>query len=158
MSDPRPAQLAREAMVAALSALSVSAASPDDTVSLSVNTDGVMTRLRLSDTASSLTPAQLADAVMRTYVEAQRTSAQRTAELLRPLGNAGYLTDRLHWRLQYEPGYQRIEEPPPPRRRGRDGEFLKNRFHDSPAPRANPDEPPSDDDFYAQGLRLESSW
>ena len=102
MAD-RPAKPDREALLSELSALSASATSDDGAVSLSVNTDGVLTRLRLTDAVSGMSPAQIADAVLRTYVEAQRESAKRTGELLAPLGSGGYLMDRLRWRMQYSP-------------------------------------------------------
>src|SRR5213078_3147201 len=84
MAD-RPAKPDRETLLAELDALSATATSADGAVSLSVNTDGVLTRLRLTDAVSGMSPAEIADAVLRTYVEAQRESAKRTGQLLAPL-------------------------------------------------------------------------
>src|SRR3954449_3950105 len=102
MAD-RPAKPDRDALLAELEALSATATSADGAVALSVNTDGVLTRLRLTDAVSGMSPSEIADAVLRTYVEAQRESAKRTGQLLAPLGSGGYLMDRLRGRVQYEP-------------------------------------------------------
>src|SRR5207245_2899466 len=90
-------------LLAELSALSATATSADGAVSLSVNTDGVLTRLRLTDAVSGMSPAEIADAVLRTYLEAQRDSAKRTGQLLAQVGTGGYLMERLRWRAQFEP-------------------------------------------------------
>jgi DNA-binding protein YbaB len=153
-------------MVAALSQLSVDATSPDGAVSVSVNTDGVLTRLRLNDAVSGMSPDEIADAVLRTYVQAQRESAQRSGELMAPLGNAGYLMDRLRWRLSFKPDFQVAAEPAPPsapaapRRKRPDAEnaVLKDRTSD-PAPTTRSGKPAeSDDEYYEQGLRYDSAW
>src|SRR4051812_16115663 len=112
MAD-RPAKPDREALLAELSALSATATSADGAVSLSVNTDGVLTRLRLTDAVSGMSPSEIADAVLRTYVEAQRESAKRTGQLLAPLGTGGYLMDRLRWRVQYAPEPVPVAAPAP---------------------------------------------
>ncbi|AXB47983.1 YbaB/EbfC family nucleoid-associated protein [Amycolatopsis albispora] len=158
-----PAKADREAIVKALQELSVSAGSPDGTVSLSVNTDGVMTGLRLSPGASKLSPSELADLVLRTYAQAQRESAQRSAELLSPMGNAGYVTDRLRWRLKFDPATAAPDagaagsgsgpgsggKPETGILRDRSGSWRE------PEKRA---EPESDDEFYEKGVRFDPSW
>ncbi|MFE0022852.1 YbaB/EbfC family nucleoid-associated protein [Amycolatopsis sp. NPDC059021] len=156
---------AREAMVTALNTLSADVTSPGGVVSLSVNTDGVMTRLRLSDAVTGMSEAEIADLVMRTYAKAQRQSAERSAELLRPLGNAGYLTDRLRWRLQFEPTMQAAEEPPRtdrPQRVKQEGhyEYLKDRSDNVGRPAAEKAEarPVSDDEWYDKGMRFDPAW
>ena len=150
----------REALLAELSTLSATSTSPDGAVSLSVNTDGVLTRLRLSDDVSRLSAAEIADLVMRTYVQAQRESAERTTQLMLPMGSGGYLMDRLRWRAKFEPTLQKADAPPPePSRRGdRDGEVLKDR---SETPSTTPDvpaAPESDDDWYGKGVRFNPAW
>ncbi len=120
----------RDALLGELAALSATATSADGAVSLSVNTDGVLTRLRLTDAVSRMSPDEIADAVLRTYVEAQRDSAKRTGQLLAPLGSGGYLMDRLRWRVQFEP---------------------------QPSP-AEPRPAERDDDFYRQGPRMDPAW
>jgi DNA-binding protein YbaB len=145
----------REALLDELSALSATATSADGAVSLSVNTDGVLTRLRLSDAVSRMSPDEIADAVLRTYVEAQRDSAKRTGELLAPLGSGGYLMDRLRWRMRFEPA------PAPsssvPQREERTDSVLKDRSAEAPAV-APPPGPVADDDFYRQGPRMDQAW
>lgn len=172
MADNKPAPAAkppsdRQAMVEALAALSVDASSPDGAVSVSVNTDGVMTRLRLGNAVSGMSPAEIADTVMRTYLEAQQGSARRSAELLAPLGNAGYLTDRLRWRVEFTPTFQGTAEPvqresPPPRRRQAEAgnAVLRDRSEEpaGPLPEDQPESPESDDEYYAQGLRYKPAW
>jgi DNA-binding protein YbaB len=143
----------REALLDELSALSATATSADGAVSLSVNTDGVLIRLRLSDAVSRMSPDEIADAVLRTYVEAQRDSAKRTGELLAPLGSGGYLMDRLRWRMQFEPA----PAPPVPQREERTGSVLKDRSAEAPAV-APPPGPVADDDFYRQGPRMDQAW
>jgi hypothetical protein len=143
----------RDALLDELSALSATATSADGAVSLSVNTDGVLTRLRLSDAVSRMSPDEIADAVLRTYVEAQRDSARRTGELLAPLGSGGYLMDRLRWRMRFEPA----PPPPAPQREERTGSVLKDRSAEAPAA-APPSGPVADDDFYRRGPRMDQAW
>jgi len=158
MAD-RPAKPDREGLLSELSALSASATSDDGAVSLSVNTDGVLTRLRLTDAVSGMSPAQIADAVLQTYVEAQRESAKRTGELLAPLGSGGYLMDRLRWRMQYSPAPapSPSPSPPPPPRHERGGDVLKDRSEDAPAA-APPSGPEPDDDWYGKGPKFAPAW
>ncbi|SDY47735.1 Conserved DNA-binding protein YbaB [Amycolatopsis xylanica] len=151
--NPAPsAKPDRAAMVAALSALSVDSASPDGAVAVSVNTDGVMTSLRLSDAIRRMSPDEIADLVVRTYVDAQRKSAERSAELMRPLGNAGYLADRLRWRLQFEPSTQAVERPAPAEKA-----ILRDRSADGP-PRPSNKAPETDDEWYDKGVRFDPAW
>ena len=150
----------REALLAELSTLSATATSADGTVSLSVNTDGVLTRLRLTDAVSGMSPSEIADAVLRTYVEAQRESAKRTGQLLAPLGSGGYLMDRLRWRVQYEPEPVPVAAPAPAPAAPSaepDGKVLKDRSSDTPA-EAPPSGPVADDDWYDRGMRLDKAW
>ena len=146
----------REALLAELSTLSATATSADGAVSLSVNTDGVLTRLRLTDAVSGMSPSEIADAVLRTYVEAQRESAKRTGQLLAPLGTGGYLMDRLRWRVQFEPAP--VAAPaaaaPPVER---DGKVLRDRSTDAPSAEP-PAGPVADDDWYAGGMRFDKAW
>ncbi|MFK0243285.1 YbaB/EbfC family nucleoid-associated protein [Amycolatopsis azurea] len=161
---PKKPPADRQAMLEALAALSVDASSPDGAVSVSVNTDGVMTRLRVSDSASRMSPAEIADAVMRTYQEAQQGSAKRSAELMAPIGNAGYITDRLRWRLGFTPSYQDTGETasPAPRRAPAETEnvVLKDRSEEPAGPDKDEQSVPaeSDDQYYEQGLRYNPSW
>ncbi|MFJ1766546.1 YbaB/EbfC family nucleoid-associated protein [Amycolatopsis sp. NPDC088138] len=152
MADQAP-KPDRDTLLSELSALTATATSADGAVSLSVNTDGVMTGLRLTDAVSRMSPAEIADAVLRTYVEAQRDSAKRTGQLLAPLGSGGYLMDRLRWRVQYEPA------PPvvAPARVEPDGAVLKDRSEETPAD-APPSGPSTDDDWYGKGMRFEPTW
>lgn len=92
-----------EELIQALTAVSVEASSPDNAVTATVNTDGVLTGLKLSGTVRNLPPDELAALVLRTYAEAQRESANRTAALLAPLGTRGYVMDRLKWRAGFTP-------------------------------------------------------
>ncbi len=175
MADKRPASAPapknpandRQAMLEALAALSVDASSPDGAVSVSVNTDGVMTRLRLSDAASRMSPAEIADAVMRTYQEAQQGSAKRSTELMAPIGNAGYISDRLRWRLAFTPSFQQADEPvsqdsPGSRRKppGTGNAVLRDRSVEpaGPTPEDRSEPAESDDEYYEQGLRYKPSW
>jgi len=144
----------REALLAELSALSATATSADGAVSLSVNTDGVLTRLQLTDAVSGMAPAEIADVVLRTYLDAQRDSAKRTAQLLAQVGTGGYLMDRLRWRVQFEPTPVPVSAPPPPER---DDVVLKDRSSDAPAA-APPSGPVGDDDWYDKGMRLGKAW
>ncbi|MEU0535898.1 YbaB/EbfC family nucleoid-associated protein [Amycolatopsis tolypomycina] len=147
----------RDALLAELSALSATATSADGAVTLSVNTDGVLTRLRLSDAVSRMSPSEIADAVLRTYVEAQRDSAKRTGQLLAPLGTGGYLMDRLRWRVQFEPAPVPVAAPAPPAPAEADGKVLKDRSSDAPAAE-QPARPVADDDWYAGGMRFDKAW
>ncbi|WP_086848632.1 YbaB/EbfC family nucleoid-associated protein [Amycolatopsis kentuckyensis] len=148
----------REALLAELSTLSATATSADGAVSLSVNTDGVLTRLRLTDAVSGMSPAEIADAVLRTYVEAQRESAKRTGQLLAPLGSGGYLMDRLRWRVQFEPAPVPVAAAPAaPAPPAEDGKVLKDRSSDAAAA-APPSGPVPDDDWYAGGMRFDKAW
>ncbi|WP_410615667.1 YbaB/EbfC family nucleoid-associated protein [Amycolatopsis sp. lyj-109] len=157
MAD-RPAKPDREALLAELDALSTTATSADGTVSLSVNTDGVLTRLRLTDAVSGMSPSEIADAVLRTYVEAQRESAKRTGQLLAPLGSGGYLMDRLRWRVQFEPTPVPVAAPAPsPGPPAADGKVLKDRSTDAPVAEP-PVRPVPDDDWYAGGMRFDKAW
>jgi len=158
MAD-RPAKPDREALLAELSALSATATSADGAVSLSVNTDGVLTRLRLTDAVSGMSPSEIADAVLRTYVEAQRESAKRTGQLLAPLGTGGYLMDRLRWRVQYAPESVPVAAPAPAAPPAEpDGKVLKDRSSDAPAADAPPSGPVPDEDWYAGGMRFDKAW
>ncbi|MDX3188180.1 YbaB/EbfC family nucleoid-associated protein [Streptomyces sp. MN03-5084-2B] len=160
MAD-RPAKPDREALLAELDALSATATSADGAVSLSVNTDGVLTRLRLTDAVSGMSPSEIADAVLRTYVEAQRESAKRTGQLLAPLGSGGYLMDRLRWRVQFEPAPVPVAAPAPspvPPAADSGGKVLKDRSSDAPAAEPPPAGPVADDDWYAGGMRFDKAW
>ena len=154
----QPPKPDRESLLSELAALSATATSADGAVSLSVNTDGVLTRLRLTDAVSRMSPDEIADAVLRTYVAAQRDSAKRTGQLLAPLGTGGYLMDRLRWRVQFEPA---PPTPPPaaaaPPRAERDDAVLKDRSEDAPAA-APPPGPVGDDDWYGKGMRFDKAW
>ena len=156
MAD-RPAKPDREALVAELAALSETATSPDGAVSLSVNTDGVLTRLRLSDAVTRMSPAEIADAVLSTYAEAQRESAKRTGQLMAPLGTSGYLMDRLRWRVQFQPETTPAPSAPPAPSRDTGDAVLKNRAEESP-PTAPPSGPVADDEWYDRGMRFEPTW
>lgn len=145
----------RESLLSELSALSATATSADGAVSLSVNTDGVLTRLRLTDAVSRMSPDEIADAVLRTYIEAQRDSAKRTGQLLAPLGSGGYLMDRLRWRVRFEPAPP--PPPPVPQRDERTDAVLQDRSAD-PSAAAPPPGPVADDDFYRQGPRMDQAW
>lgn len=152
-------------MLEALAALSVDASSPDGAVSVSVNTDGVMTRLRVSEAASRLSPAEIADVVMRTYQEAQQGSAKRSAELMAPIGNAGYITDRLRWRLSFTPSFQDTGETVSPVASPRkpvvtENVVLKDRSDEPAGPAQDEQSEPAetDDEYYEQGLRYNPSW
>ena len=149
----------REALLAELSALSATETSPDGAVSLSVNTDGVMTRLRLSETVAGMSAAEISDLVMTTYLKAQRESAERTARLMLPMGTGGYLMDRLKWRARFEPNLQKAAEPAPEpsHRAERGGDVLKDRSETS-APEPAPSGPVSDDEWYGQGVRYNPAW
>jgi DNA-binding protein YbaB len=153
----QPPKPDRESLLSELAALSATATSADGAVSLSVNTDGVLTRLRLTDAVSRMSPDEIADAVLRTYVEAQRDSAKRTGQLLAPLGSGGYLMDRLRWRVQFEPAPAPSPSPAVTRREERTDAVLKNRSEDV-TPAAPPPGPVADDDFYRQGPRMGQAW
>ncbi|MFD6067795.1 YbaB/EbfC family nucleoid-associated protein [Amycolatopsis lurida] len=161
---PRKPVNDRQAMLEALAALSVEASSPDGAVSVSVNTDGVMTRLRVSEAVSRMSPAEIADTVMRTYQEAQQGSAKRSAELMAPIGNAGYITDRLRWRLGFTPSFQEAGETVAPVSRrppaSTENVVLKDRSEEPAGPAGDelPEPAESDDQYYEQGLRYRPSW
>ncbi|GAA3545895.1 hypothetical protein GCM10022222_31950 [Amycolatopsis ultiminotia] len=153
----------QERAVAALSALSLDQQSADGAVAVSVNTDGVLTRLRLGAEVTRMSPAEIANAVLRTYNQAQQDAALRTAELLAPLGVRGYVIDRLRWRAEFTP--QPASEPAPTRTQGahrmsrtaRDAhnEYLKDRSapgYDLVPPIPPPETgPATDDDWFADG-------
>ncbi|MGW7533503.1 YbaB/EbfC family nucleoid-associated protein [Amycolatopsis sp. NPDC054798] len=105
-----------EELIQALSALSVEASSADNAVTATVNTDGVLTGLKLSGTVRNLPPEELAALVLHTYAEAQRQSAHQTASLLAPLGTRGYVMDRLKWRAGFTPEVAPVAPPAAPRR------------------------------------------
>ncbi|MFF1608167.1 YbaB/EbfC family nucleoid-associated protein [Amycolatopsis sp. NPDC058278] len=161
MAD-RPAKPDRETLLAELDALSATATSADGAVSLSVNTDGVLTRLRLTDAVSGMSPSEIADAVLCTYVEAQRESAKRTGQLLAPLGTGGYLMDRLRWRVQFEPAPVPVAAPaaaPAPAPAADSGaKVLQDRSSEAAATAAPPSGPVPDDDWYAGGMRFDKAW
>lgn len=98
----------RDELVAKLEAMSVDKHSPDGAVSVSVNTDGVLTSLRLGDGVARMSPSEIANAVLQTYSQAQRESAKRTGEALGPMAGKGYVGQRLVWRFRFQP------EPQPP--------------------------------------------
>ena len=143
----------KEALLAELSALSATATSPDGAVSLSVNTDGVMTRLRLSEDVAGMSAAEISDLVMTTYLKAQRESAERTARLMLPMGIGGYLMDRLKWRAKFEPEPQKV----PAQTAEPDSTVLKDRSETS-RPESAPSGPVSDDEWYSQGVRYNPAW
>ncbi|WP_409489508.1 YbaB/EbfC family nucleoid-associated protein [Amycolatopsis sp. cmx-11-12] len=162
---PKKPPADRQAMLEALATLSVDASSPDGAVSVSVNTDGVMTRLRVGEAVSRLSPAEIADVVMRTYQEAQQGSAKRSAELMAPIGNAGYITDRLRWRLGFTPSFQDTGETVSPvasprKPAGAENVVLKDRSDEpaGPAQDEQPEPAETDDEYYEQGLRYNPSW
>ncbi|MFB9926770.1 YbaB/EbfC family nucleoid-associated protein [Amycolatopsis halotolerans] len=105
-------------LLQALSALSVEASSADNAVTATVNTDGVLTGLKLSAAVRNLPPEELAALVLHTYAEAQRKSAHETASLLAPLGTRGYVMDRLKWRAGFTPDVAPATPPAAPRRPG----------------------------------------
>ncbi|SEF29368.1 Conserved DNA-binding protein YbaB [Amycolatopsis pretoriensis] len=146
----------REALLAELSALSATATSADGAVSLSVNTDGVLTRLQLTDAVAGMAPAEIADVVLRTYNDAQQESAKRTGQLLAQVGTGGYLMDRLRWRVQFEPVFLPAPVPAVPSP-APDDVVLKDRSSDA-APAAPPAGPVGDDDWYDKGMRLGKAW
>ncbi|MDQ7808081.1 YbaB/EbfC family nucleoid-associated protein [Amycolatopsis sp. A133] len=162
MAD-HPAKPDRETLLADLEALSATATSADGAVSLSVNTDGVLTALRLTDAVSGMSPSEIADAVLRTYGQAQRDSARRTGQLLAPLGTGGYLMDRLRWRAQFAPAPVPAASVPaapvsaPPVRAEREDAVLQDRSSDAAAA-APPSGPVPDDDWYAGGMRFDKAW
>ncbi|WP_409181470.1 YbaB/EbfC family nucleoid-associated protein [Amycolatopsis sp. VS8301801F10] len=177
-----------EDLIQALSALSVEASSPDNAVTATVNTDGVLTGLKLSGTARNLPPDELASLVLRTYAEAQRESANRTAALLAPLGTRGYVMDRLKWRAGFTPEVAPAtpvprrpappaeERPPaspaeakpvatPVSRRTAGGSAAVQGEGDylrnrtaDPGHPAEPERPVSDEDWYEAGVRFDEAW
>lgn len=105
-----------EELIQALSALSVEVSSPGNAVTATVNTDGVLTGLKLSGAVRNLPPEELAALVLHTCAEAQRESAHRTAALLAPVGTHGYVMDRLKWRAGFTPDVAPATPPAAPRR------------------------------------------
>ncbi|NKQ59162.1 YbaB/EbfC family nucleoid-associated protein [Amycolatopsis sp. K13G38] len=155
----------RKQVVSALAELSAEATSPDGAVAVSVNSDGVLTRLRLGDAVAKMTPAEIANLVMRTYAQAQRESAQRSGELLQSMGAGGYVMDRLRWRLQHQPDLQAGREVPhteparKPNPRDAHLTYLKDRSMPGydlvpPIPEPPPAPKPGDDDWYEKGFRV----
>ncbi|MBB1154998.1 MULTISPECIES: YbaB/EbfC family nucleoid-associated protein [Amycolatopsis] len=128
-----------EELIQALSALSVEASSPGNAVTATVNTDGVLTGLKLSGTVRNLPPDELAALVLRTYAEAQRESANRTAALLAPLGTRGFVMDRLKWRAGFEPDL--APATPAPRRPAPPAETVPPAAPSQPKPVAAPEKP-----------------
>jgi hypothetical protein len=162
MAPPPPPPPDRDSLVTALSALSADVTSPDGAAGVSVNTDGVLTALYLSDAVREMSPHEIAELVLRTYAEAQRISARRTGELLAPLGTTGYLMDRLRWRAGFSPeipeneAAAEIPEDSPPKP-AVPGEYLRDRSADvAPAP---PEPGPvADEDWYEKGVRFDPAW
>ncbi|SEP01865.1 YbaB/EbfC family nucleoid-associated protein [Amycolatopsis saalfeldensis] len=161
MTPPPPD---RDSLVTALSALSADVTSPDGAAGVSVNTDGVLTALRLSDAVREMSPHEIAELVLRTYAEAQRISARRTGELLAPLGTTGYLMDRLRWRAGFSPEIPENEVAAEDPATGDSapgpafpGEYLRDRSGDvAPAP---PEPGPvADEDWYGKGVRFDQAW
>ncbi|ATY11374.1 hypothetical protein CU254_13575 [Amycolatopsis sp. AA4] len=175
-----------EELVQALSALSVEASSPGNAVTATVNTDGVLTGLKLSGAVRNLPPDELAALVLHTYAEAQRESANRTAALLAPLGTRGYVMDRLKWRAEFTPEAapaaprrsappaearppaspaepKPVAAPEKPRQAASasavpgEGDYLRNRTAD-PEPPTEPERPVSDEDWYEAGVRFDEAW
>ncbi|WP_051897893.1 YbaB/EbfC family nucleoid-associated protein [Sciscionella sediminilitoris] len=105
------AQATKDVLSKELPAISVEGDSPDGAVHLAVNVDGVLTELRLGEQVRKMTPDRIAEAVLRTYAEAQRTAAQQAAELLRPFGGNTYLQDRFAWRQEFAPYAEPEPEP-----------------------------------------------
>lgn len=95
----------RDEILARLAALSVPATSPDGSVALAVNADGVLTRLRLSDAVNQQTPADIANNVLQAYAQAQRASAHRSRALLASLGADGHVMDQLRRRMAFQPEF-----------------------------------------------------
>jgi len=155
----------RKEVISALAELSAEATSADGAVAVSVNSDGVLTRLRLGDGVAKLSPAEIANLVMRTYAQAQRESAQRSGELLQSMGAGGYVMDRLRWRLQHQPDLQagrgapRRESEQKPNPRDAHLTYLKDRSMPGydlvpPIPEPPPPPKPGDDDWYEKGFRV----
>ncbi|MET9263959.1 YbaB/EbfC family nucleoid-associated protein [Amycolatopsis sp. NPDC004079] len=134
MADP-------EELLRALSALSVEASSADNAVTATVNTDGVLTGLKLSGTVRNLPPEELAALVLHTYAEAQRKSAHETASLLAPLGTRGYVMDRLKWRAGFTPDVAAATPPAAPRRPARPGASVEAKPAATPQPVVVPIQP-----------------
>ncbi|GAA1028148.1 MULTISPECIES: YbaB/EbfC family nucleoid-associated protein [Amycolatopsis] len=131
MADP-------EELLQALSALSVEASSADNAVTATVNTDGVLTGLKLSGAVRNLPPEELAALVLHTYAEAQRQSAHQTASLLAPLGTRGYVMDRLMWRAGFTPDVAPAAPAAAPRRPARPVEAKPPAVPVQPKPAAVP--------------------
>lgn len=158
----------RADVVAELAALSAEASSPDGAVAVSVNADGVLTKLRLGDAVEKMSPADIANAVLRTYAQAQRDSAQRCGRLLSSAGAGGYVVDRLKWRMGFQPelqsGTERSRFAPSVERsavrnpRDSQYEYLKDRSlpgYDLVPPIASPPaDAPEGDDRDGDGFRV----
>lgn len=158
----------RADLVAELAALSAEASSPDGAVAVSVNADGVLTKLRLSDAIEKMSPADIANAVLRAYAQAQRESAKRCGRLLISAGAGGYVVDRLKWRMGFQPELQsateRARSAPPVEpsavRNPRDAqyEYLKDRslpgYNLVPPIAAPPADSPVGDDQDGDGFRV----
>lgn len=157
----------RDSLVTTLSALSADVTSPDGAAGVSVNTDGVLTALHLSDAVREMSPHEIAELVLRTYAEAQRISARRTGELLAPLGTTGYLMDRLRWRAGFSPEIPENEaavpdsaaEGPGDSTPGSavPGEYLRDRSADVVPAQPEPG-PVADEDWYEKGVRFDPAW
>ncbi|WP_328608431.1 YbaB/EbfC family nucleoid-associated protein [Amycolatopsis sp. NBC_00345] len=164
----------RDSLVTALSTLSADVTSPDGAAGVSVNTDGVLTALHLSDAVRGMSPQEIAELVLLTYAEAQRVSARRTGELLAPLGTTGYLMDRLRWRAGFSPeipenepadgasgsaaeGSHAAGASAPESASTVPGEYLRDRSADA-VPEPSEPGPVADDDWYDTGVRFDPAW
>jgi hypothetical protein len=169
----------RDSLVTALSTLSADVTSPDGAAGVSVNTDGVLTALHLSDAVRGMSPQEIAELVLLTYAEAQRVSARRTGELLAPLGTTGYLMDRLRWRAGFSPEIPENEPAAGSADGGAEGfaaegshaagdsasepasavpgEYLRDRSADA-VPEPPEPGPVADEDWYEAGVRLDPAW
>lgn len=97
------ARAAKDVLRRDLPAIAVEGSSPDGAVRLTVNADGVLLGLRLGDGVSAMSPVEIANAVLRTYGQAQRAAADEAAELLAGVGGNSYLSDRFAWRREFVP-------------------------------------------------------
>lgn len=99
-----------------LPAIAASATSANGAVTVTVNAEGILTGLRLSEAVGGMRPVDVADAVLRAYGGAQRDAARQVAELVTPhVGDEGYVQDRLRWRQGFEPSvtHEVLAEKPP---------------------------------------------